>query len=48
MVQNIISSQANKAQQPKRDPILQNNGEAPGVFLLSPPFLNSLLSIKDL
>lgn len=30
MVQNIIANQATKVQQPKRDPILQNNGEAPG------------------
>lgn len=29
IVQNIMANQANKVQPPKRDPILQNNGEAP-------------------
>jgi hypothetical protein len=29
IVQNLMANQANKVQQPRRDPILQNNGEAP-------------------
>jgi len=47
MVQNLLASQANKVQPPKRDPILQNNGEAPEVGLEISGLPNPFISPKD-
>jgi len=48
IVQNLMANQANKVQPPKRDPILQNNGEAPEVSLQISSNINFLISLKDL